>query len=118
MAVIQKEEKHVNMIDLWCIIWCHGNFKGMELYTVKWWVNTFTKESDTSYPPINKPQKKFNKKISPEEGKDAHLIPVVTLNENINKLRAQGYKVDDDNEYVSDKVFNPKTHQDKPKYKN
>ena len=35
MRVFIKEEKRVNGIDQWCIVFCHGDIKGMERYTVE-----------------------------------------------------------------------------------
>ena len=34
IRVFWKEEKMVNKVDQWCIVLCHGNLEGMELYYV------------------------------------------------------------------------------------
>ena len=41
-----------------------------------------------------------------------HLMPKLTLCENINKLWVQVYEINADNDYVTDKIPNPETQQE------
>ena len=55
LTVIQKEDKRVNMVDQWCIVFCYGYFEGLKLYAVKIWVNIITEGSNTLYLLIETP---------------------------------------------------------------
>ena len=64
--VIRKEVKRVNRIDKSCVVFYHGNFEGVELNSIKRWVNIFTKGLDTTYSPFNNTSNvNVNKKVPP-----------------------------------------------------
>ena len=52
LRVVRKEEKRTNRFHQWCIVLCHGYFKGTELYAVERWVKVTTEVPDTTYSPL------------------------------------------------------------------
>ena len=117
--LVQKENKHLNEVDQWCIVLPHGDFDGMELHGEKIWVNVTTDIPDTTYSPINDPSvKNTNKKqVSLGGEEETQLIVVATLSENINKLRSKVYKANGNNKTVNNNIPKLKTKQDNPTYK-
>ena len=112
LRVTQKQEKTDNRVDQQRIVFCYGNFEGMELYPFKRQVGFITEGPYSTKLLINNPSIKNTNKTKVLLEEDTHLMPVATLCKNINELRAQGYKVDGKNEPVPDNIPNQTTQQD------
>ena len=42
LRVVRKEDKRANQVHQWCILLCHGGFKGTEMYAVELWVKVIS----------------------------------------------------------------------------
>ena len=82
----------MNIIYQWCIVFFHGCFEGVELYSVERWVNFITEGPDNAYLLINNLsiENSSKTKVTLEGEEYKHLTPVENIHESINVLCAKG----------------------------
>ena len=80
MRVVQKEEKRVNMVDRWCIVLCHGDLKGMEIYSIGLWSKIIAEGSDTTYFSIKNPSIFKNQQNRISAGRGRGDAPYYSVN--------------------------------------
>ena len=106
LLVIKKEVRKVNKVDRVCIVFRHNDFEGQELYCAERYSSVITEgaEADFFVDDSVVEAEVVEAEVVVEEAEEVPKIHASDLAENIARLRAEGYGVDDDNEPAPENI--------------
>ena len=106
LVAIRREEKAVNRVQKWCVVFRHDDFPNQELHCSERYAVVQQEGAEADY--FQQVQVDNNQEdAAVEQEENAIETPNVggsDLQENINRLRDEGYDVDDDNDPAPENV--------------
>ena len=107
LLVIRREIKKVNKQDKRCIVFRHSDFENVEIYCAERYARVLTEGSEADFFNATTIEAEVTEEAR-EDHQESQLVPQLAttdLAENIARLRAEGYGVDDDNEPAPENVL-------------